>query len=112
MHRKGSRCGIVTRARFGRRASTLALLALLGLLVSALPASGSQAPGAVAGSATIVIHGQGRVTSDPAGAIDCPTTCSFTFAGSTALTLRAAPASGYVTAESPPAPRWTYAPSR
>ena len=75
------------------------MLALLGLLVSALPASGSQAPGAVAGSATIVIHGQGRVTSEPAGAIDCPTTCSFTFAGSTALTLRAAPASGYVTAE-------------
>ena len=99
MHRKGSRCGIVTRARFGRRASTLALLALLGLLVSALPASGSQAPGAVAGSATIVIHGQGRVTSEPAGAIDCPTTCSFTFAGSTTLTLRAAPASGYATAE-------------
>jgi Divergent InlB B-repeat domain len=99
MHRKGSRCGIVTRARFGRRASTLALLALLGLLVSALPASGSQAPGAVAGSATIVIHGQGRVTSEPAGAIDCPTTCSFSFAGSTTLTLRAAPASGYVTAE-------------
>jgi Divergent InlB B-repeat domain len=98
MHRKGSRCGIVTRA-LGRRASTLALLALLGLLVSALPAAGSQAPGAIAGSATIVIHGQGRVTSDPAGAIDCPTTCSFVFAGSTTLTLRAAPASGYVTAE-------------
>ena len=48
---------------------------------------------------TIVIHGQGRVTSEPAGAIDCPTTCSFTFAGSTTLTLRAAPATGYATAQ-------------
>jgi hypothetical protein len=99
MHRKSSRCGIVTRARFGRRASTVASLALLGLLVSALPASGSQAPDAVAGSATIVIHGQGRVTSDPPGAINCPTSCSFAFAGSTTLTLRAAPATGYVTAQ-------------
>ena len=99
MHRKGSRCGIVPRARFRPCASTLTVLALLGLLVSALPASGSRAPGAVAGSVTIVIHGQGRVTSDPAGAIDCPTTCSFAFVGSTALTLRATPASGYAIAE-------------
>jgi hypothetical protein len=77
----------------------LAFLALLAILVSALPASGSQAPRAVAGSVTIVIHGQGRVTSDPAGAIDCPTTCSFAFAGSTTLTLRATPATGYAVAE-------------
>jgi hypothetical protein len=48
---------------------------------------------------TIVVHGQGRVTSEPAGAIDCPTTCSFAFAGSTALTLRAVPARGYATAQ-------------
>lgn len=99
MHRKGSRCGIVTRARFGRRASTVASLALLGLLVSALPASGSRAPASVAGSATIVIHGQGRVTSDSAGTIDCPNLCTLTFSGSRTLTLRAAPASGYATAE-------------
>ena len=33
MHQKGSRCGIVTRGRFGPRASTIASLALLGLLV-------------------------------------------------------------------------------
>ena len=99
MHQRRSRCGIVRRGRFRPRASTLALLALLGLLVSALPASGSQAPAAIAGSVTIVIHGQGRVTSEPAGAIDCPTSCSFAFAGSTTLTLRAAPASGYVTAQ-------------
>jgi hypothetical protein len=99
MHRKGSRCGFVTRGQFGRRASTVASLALLGLLISALPASGSQVPGVVAGSVTIVIHGQGRVTSDPAGAIDCPTICSLTFTGPRTLTLRAAPASGYATAE-------------
>ena len=98
MHRKGSRCGIAPRARFGRRASTLASLALLVLLVSALPASGSQVPGAVAGSATIVIHGQGRVTSEPAGAIDCPGRCSLTFAGATKLALRATPANGYANA--------------
>ena len=98
MQQKRSRCGTVRRARFRPRASTLALFALLGLLVSALPASGSQ-PEAVLGSVTIVIHGQGRVTSEPAGAIDCPTSCSFTFAGSTTLTLRAAPATGYVTAQ-------------
>jgi hypothetical protein len=99
MHRKGSRCGFVTRVRSGRRASTVASLALLGLLVSALPAAGSQAPGAVAGSVTVVIHGQGRVTTDPAGALDCPTKCSLTFAGSTTLTLRAAPANGYAVAQ-------------
>ena len=99
MHEKRSRCGIVTRGRFRSRASTVASLALLGLLLAALPASGSQAPAAIAGSVTIVIHGQGRVTSEPAGAIDCPTSCSFAFAGSTTLTLRAAPASGYVTAQ-------------
>jgi hypothetical protein len=99
MHLKGSRCGIVPRVPLGPRASLLASVVLLVLLVSALPASGSQAPRAAAGSVTIVIHGQGRVTSDPAGAIDCPTSCSFAFAGSTTLTLRAAPATGYATAE-------------
>jgi hypothetical protein len=87
MYRKGSRCGIV-----------IASLALLALLISVLPASG-RTPAAVAGSATIVIHGQGRVTSDPAGAIDCPTSCSLSFTGSRTLTLRAAPANGYATAE-------------
>ena len=72
---------------------------LLGLLVSALPTSGSQAPAAVLGSATIIIHGQGRVTSDPPGAIDCPGLCSLTLAGPTSLTLRATPANGYAIAE-------------
>jgi hypothetical protein len=99
MHRKGSRCGTVRRARLGRCASTVAPLALLALFVSALPAASAQHPGAVAGSVTIVVHGQGRVTSEPAGAIDCPTTCSFAFTGSTTLTLRATPARGYATAQ-------------
>ena len=99
MHGKGSRCGVVRRARFGRRASTAASLALLGLLVSALPAASAPAPSAIAGNVTIVVHGQGRVASDPAGTIDCPTTCSFTFSGSTTLTLRAVPAAGYATAQ-------------
>lgn len=47
-----------------------------------------------------MIHGQGRVTSEPAGAIDCPGDCSYTLSGSTALTLRAAPSSGWATGES------------
>jgi hypothetical protein len=98
LHRKGSRCGIVPRARFGQRAPLLASLALLVLLVSALPAAGSRVPGAAAGSVTIVIHGQGRVTSEPAGAIDCPGRCSLTFAGATKLALRATPADGYANA--------------
>ena len=98
MQLKSSRCGIGS-GRFGRRASTLASVALLLLLVGALPASGSRAPAATDGSVTVVIHGQGRVTSDPPGAIDCPTSCSLSFTGSKALTLRAAPANGYVTAQ-------------
>src|SRR4029078_698047 len=99
MHRKGSRCGPVRRARLGRCASAGASLALLALLVSALPAASAQNPGVPAGSVPIVVHGQGRVTSEPAGAIDCPPTCSFAFTGSTTLTLRAAPARGYATAQ-------------
>ena len=70
----------------------------MALFACALPAAGSE-PQVVAGSATIVIHGQGRVTSEPAGAIDCPGDCSHTFTGSTGLTLRATPATGWVTAE-------------
>ena len=54
----------------------------VALFACALPAAGSE-PQAIAGSATIVIHGQGRVTSEPAGAIDCPGDCSHTFTGST-----------------------------
>ena len=70
----------------------------LALFACALPAAGSE-PQAVAGSATIVIHGQGRVTSEPAGAIDCPGDCSHSFTGSTSLTLRATPATGWATAQ-------------
>jgi hypothetical protein len=93
---EGSRCGTVD-LRLGRRTSTAAV-ALLALLALALPAAGSS-PQGVAGSVTVAVHGQGRVTSEPAGAIDCPGDCSHTFSGSTTLTLRAAPASGWATAE-------------
>ena len=98
MEQKGSRCGTVPRGSLGPRATKVACVALVGLFACALPAAGS-APQAIAGSATIVLHGQGRVTSEPAGAIDCPGDCSHPFTGSTSLTLRAAPASGWVTAQ-------------
>ena len=73
---------------------------LLGAVLLAFPsAAGSVAtPAAVhraAGSVTLVVVGQGRVTSDPAGTIDCPTTCTASFTGTTSLKLRAAPAAGY-----------------
>ena len=96
MAQEGSRCGIASRGPLGSRASKAAAVALVALFACALPAAGSE-PQALAGSATIVIHGQGRVTSEPAGAIDCPGDCSHTFSGSTSLTLRAAPASGWAT---------------
>ena len=98
MAQEGSRCGIASRGPLGSRASKTAAVALVALFACALPAAGSE-PQALAGSATIVIHGQGRVTSEPAGAIDCPGDCSHTFSGSTSLTLRAAPASGWATAQ-------------
>ena len=91
MERERSRCGIAPAAK-------AAGVALVALFACALPAAGSQ-PQAVAGNVTIVVHGQGRVTSEPAGAIDCPGDCSHTFTGSTSLTLRAAPATGWVTAQ-------------
>ena len=84
MHVKGSRCGTASRGSSGPRAmrdaTRAACIALVALFACALPAAGSE-PQAVAGSATIVIHGQGRVTSEPAGAIDCPGDCSHTFIG-------------------------------
>lgn len=98
MEQEGSRCGTASRGPLGSRATKTAAVALVALFACALPAAGS-GPQAIAGSATIVIHGQGRVTSEPAGAIDCPGDCSYTFTGSASLTLRAAPASGWVTAE-------------
>ncbi len=98
MEEKGSRCGIATRGNTGPRVTKAACVALVALFACALPAAGSE-PQAIAGSATIVIHGQGRVTSEPAGAIDCPGDCSHTFTGSTSLTLRATPTTGWVTAQ-------------
>ena len=70
------------------RAVGAVLLGVLVPLVLALPASGSETPARTAGSATIVIHGQGRVTSEPPGAIDCPGRCTLAFTGSTQLTPR------------------------
>jgi hypothetical protein len=98
MDHEGSRCGTATRRPTGPGATKTACVALVALFACALPAAGSE-PQAIAGSATIVVHGQGRVTSEPPGAIDCPGDCSHTFSGSTTLTLRAAPASGWATGE-------------
>ena len=81
--------------RRGFARSGAVLLGVLVPLVLALPASGSETPARIAGSATIVIHGQGRVTSEPPGAIDCPGRCTLAFTGSTQLTLRAAAATGW-----------------
>ena len=98
MRVKGSRCGTASRGSSGprvmRAVTRVACIALVALFACALPAAGSE-PKAVAGSATIVIHGQGRVTSEPAGAIDCPGDCSHAFTGSTSLTLRATPTTGW-----------------
>jgi Divergent InlB B-repeat domain len=92
MRRRGGRCGNVLRGR-------AALVFLLVPLLVVLPASGSQGPEVVAGSATIVIHGQGRVTSEPPGAIDCPGRCTLAFTGPTTLTLRGAASNGWVLEE-------------
>ena len=42
---------------------------------------------------TVSVTGSGTVTSNPAG-IDCPSTCSQTFAGGPQVTLTATPAGG------------------
>jgi hypothetical protein len=98
MRRSGSRCGNVTTGALRLRVG----LALAALAAAALPGSGASLPDgatAIAGSVTVVVHGQGRVTSSPAGTIDCPGTCSFTFTAPAELTLRAVPADGWATAE-------------
>jgi len=92
------RCGTVPRGRGPRR--RWSTLVLLGCLLLALPsAAGSvatpEAAQRTAGSLTIVVQGQGRVTSDPPGAIDCPPSCTHSFAGETSVRLRAAPADGH-----------------
>jgi hypothetical protein len=94
MNQKGSRCGTASRGPFGPRATKSACAALVALFACAVPAAGSELQ-ALAGSATIVVHGQGRVTSEPAGAIDCPGDCAHAFTGPTSLTLRATPAPGW-----------------
>jgi hypothetical protein len=94
MDQEGCRCGTDSPGRQRLWAAALALV----LVAIALPASAATAPERAAGSVTIVLHGQGRVTSEPPGAIDCPGDCSHTFSGSTSLTLRATPAGGWATA--------------
>ncbi|HEX4930380.1 MAG TPA: hypothetical protein VFV62_06680 [Gaiellaceae bacterium] len=98
MQEEGCRCGNDSPGRLGDWATAAAFALLVGLL-SALPASGARAPDRGVGALVVVVHGQGRVTSEPAGAIDCPGDCSHTFTGSTSLTLRAAPATGWATAQ-------------
>jgi hypothetical protein len=95
MRRIASRCGTEQPGLQGPRLPVLALV--LGVLVLAVPAAG--APERTSGSVTVVVHGQGRVTSEPPGAIDCPGRCTLAFAGSTTLTLRAAPAAGWAIGE-------------
>lgn len=95
MRRIASRCGAEQPGLQGPRLPIIAVV--LSVLVLAVPAAG--APARTAGSVTVVIHGQGRVTSEPAGAIDCPGRCTLEFAGASSLTLRAAPAAGWAIAE-------------
>ena len=98
MDRGASRCGTAPRGRWPRRSSTVVLL---GAVLLALPSAARsvETPGGAqraAGSLTIVVNGQGRVTSDPAGTIECPPTCTVAFSGSTSVKLRATPAAGHV----------------
>jgi Divergent InlB B-repeat domain len=100
MRRIASRCGTDQPGPRGpgRPLVALAPLLLTALLVLAVPAAGAPAPVRAAGSAIVVVHGQGRVTSEPPGAIDCPGRCTLTFAGTTTVTLRATPAAGWTVA--------------
>jgi hypothetical protein len=90
-----SRCGADQPGLHGPRHPLLALV--LAVLVVTVPAAG--APERTFGTATVVVHGQGRVTSEPPGAIDCPGRCTLSFTGTTTLTLRATAATGWSVAE-------------
>jgi Divergent InlB B-repeat domain len=88
-----SRCGRDSRGGHARRRlPVVALVALAAPFLIALPSSAATT---ATGSLTIVIHGQGRVVSDPAGTIDCPGRCSFSFSSTTSLKLMATAATGY-----------------
>ena len=101
MQQKRSRCGIVRRGRCSPRASTLgALCADRVLPLRRCRRRARRRRRAIAGSVTIVIHGQGRGTRSAGGVDRLPRRAVRRRSPlDTTLTLRAAPASGYVTAQ-------------
>lgn len=78
------------RRRVGVRAGAAALV-----LAAALggATAGSGAPATV--TLTVVVHGQGRVVTEPASRLDCPGACSLVVGADATVTLRAIPASGH-----------------
>ncbi|HSL66504.1 MAG TPA: hypothetical protein VK874_17745, partial [Gaiellaceae bacterium] len=75
------------RARVGTAAA-------LALLSAAAVASGGPQRTAVTATVTVSVSGGGRVQSDPAGAIDCGSSCSAELEVGATLVLRALPGSG------------------
>jgi len=96
---RACRCGNEKRDLWSRL--TLGAVAA-ALLVWGVPAAaGARAPAvteAVTTSATIVVHGPGRVVSDPPGEIDCPGRCTVSFATTRTLRLRATAPDGHTIA--------------
>ena len=68
---------------------------VLALFVLALgPSTVAGAPATV--TLTVeVVQGQGRVTTEPSGTLDCPGTCAAVVSSSAVVTLRMTPAPGY-----------------
>jgi Divergent InlB B-repeat domain len=75
------------RARVGTAAA-------LALLSAAAVASGGPQRTAVTATVTVSVSGGGRVQSDPAGAIDCGSSCTAELEVGATLVLRALPGSG------------------
>ena len=78
---------------FPRVVGLFLLTSLLGLTGCA-GGTGTQPPTSKQAQVTVAIAGSGTITSTPAG-INCPGTCTANFSLGTALTLAAAPASGF-----------------
>ena len=95
MRGESADCGTQRR---GVRRGWLALV-VGGLTVTLLVVTGASAgrPAAPFTPFTldVVVHGQGRVQSVPAGTIDCPSQCSATFLTTTTVTLHATPSAGH-----------------